>query len=394
MFKRFYIWQGVDLYHKQQFGSQFCSSRQKLIANLNKLGICKSQVDSIPESIREKQLSSAELILFIQNILSFLKAGISFQETLMQIFFQFKSPLIRYICCIIYTRIHLGESLSASFQGLNKNFPPFFLSMIKLAQLSGNLESGLQDCLDFYERMEQRKKKLREIISYPLFVLGFTLLLVLVILFAVIPMFQGVYRVYGDDLPILTKIAVALSDFLRSSYLEILAVLAVLLVLKKYSKITWLNPLYIFNHFNNKITHQLLDPFLFSYSLSILLAQALPLDSSLKVIGTMLTEDNKDKIDKIISLLHKGNNFCDSCKEVNFYWNDFSIFLITAEKSGDLSKGFLNIYKFWDKKFDVAIKIISQVSHFFIIAFAAFIILLIFLSIYLPLFELGTRSNL
>ena len=56
--------------------------------------------------------------------------------------------------------------------------------MIRLAQVEGNLEKGLQDCLDFYEKMEQRRKKLQEIINYPLFVLGFTFALVLLVLFA------------------------------------------------------------------------------------------------------------------------------------------------------------------------------------------------------------------
>ena len=51
--------------------------------------------------------------------------------------------------------------------------------MIELTQAGGNLEKGLQECLDFYERMEQRRKKLQEIINYPLFVLGFTFALIL-----------------------------------------------------------------------------------------------------------------------------------------------------------------------------------------------------------------------
>ena len=131
---------------------------------------------------------------------------------------------------------------------------------------------------------------MQEIINYPLFVLGFTFALVLLVLFALIPLFQGIYHIYGDDLPILTKIAVWLSDGLRSNYLLMLSILVILLLLKKYSSIHWLNPLNLVHYAASKLNQQLLDPFLFAYSMSILLAQAMPLDSSLKTVSSMLAK--------------------------------------------------------------------------------------------------------
>ena len=327
MFQKFYIWQGINLSsYNREFGYQISHNQKAIRQFLNQQGITQTRIEHIPAAVRHKELSIAELIFFIQSMLSFLRTGISFQEALVELFGQFKSSLLRYICCLLHYRLHRGENLKNSFATLSKNFPVFFLSMIRLAQVEGNLEKGLQDCLDFYEKMEQRRKKLQEIINYPLFVLGFTFALVLLVLFALIPLFQGIYHIYGDDLPILTKIAVWLSDGLRSNYLLMLSILVILLLLKKYSSIHWLNPLNLVHYAASKLNQQLLDPFLFAYSMSILLAQAMPLDSSLKTVSSMLAKENKNKLKKIIDLLHKGVAFSDACKKVNFYWKKFFFF--------------------------------------------------------------------
>lgn len=265
--------------------------------------------------------------------------------------------------------------------------------MIKVSQATGNLESGLKDCLEFYKKIQVRRKKLKEILSYPLMVLSFTILLVFLILFAIIPMFEGIYKSYGDDLPLLTKIVVFLSNGLRNNYLEIATLVVILLLLKKFSKQKWLSPLSLLNYFGNKLQHQLLDPFFFAYAINILLINAITLDSALKTASEMLTETNRKKATKIFELLHKGKTFCEACKEIDFYWKYFSIFLTTAEKYGNLALGFTNIYKYWDQKFDSNLKIITQISHFLIISLAALIILIIFLSVYLPIFEINTRGE-
>ena len=394
MFQKFYIWQGINLSsYNREFGYQISHNQKAIRQFLNQQGITQTRIEHIPAAVRHKELSIAELIFFIQSMLSFLRTGISFQEALVELFGQFKSSLLRYICCLLHYRLHRGENLKNSFATLSKNFPVFFLSMIRLAQVEGNLEKGLQDCLDFYEKMEQRRKKLQEIINYPLFVLGFTFALVLLVLFALIPLFQGIYHIYGDELPILTKIAVWLSDGLRSNYLLMLSILVILLLLKKYSSIHWLNPLNLVHYAASKLNQQLLDPFLFAYSMSILLAQAMPLDSSLKTVSSMLAKENKNKLKKIIDLLHKGVAFSDACKKVNFYWKEFSLFLNIAEKSGDLEVGFINIYKFWQQKFESKTKWMGRVLHSAIILITSCIILLIFLAVYLPIFELGTRGE-
>ena len=394
MFQRFYILQGINLYsHKREFGYQVSYTKNGIRRFLNQQGIAQSRIENIPAAVRHKELSVAELIFFIQSMLSFLRTGISFQEALAELFRHFKSPLLRYVCCLLHYRLHRGENLKDSFAALSKNFPAFFLSMIGLAQAGGNLEKGLQDCLSFYEKMEQRRKKVQEIINYPLFVLGFSLALVLLVLIAVIPLFQGVYHIYGSDLPVLTKIAVWLSNGLRNNYVTMLIVLAVLLLLKKYTVTYWLNPLSLLYYGTNRLKQQLLDPFLFSYSISILLNQAMPLDSSLKTIASMLAKENENKIQKIITLLHKGIAFSGACKKVNFYWKEFSLFLNIAEKSGDLEAGFVNIYKFWQQKFEFQTKWIGRILHSTFILIASCIILLIFLAVYLPIFELGTRGE-
>ena len=123
MFQKFYIWQGINLFsHQKEFGYQLSYTQKEIRQFLNLRGLTQTRIESIPAAIRDKEISTTELIFFIQSMLSFLRTGISFQEALAELFAQFKSPLLRYICCLLHYRLHKGESLKDSFKALSKCF--------------------------------------------------------------------------------------------------------------------------------------------------------------------------------------------------------------------------------------------------------------------------------
>ena len=391
IFKRLYLWQGINIVHKQKFGLKIAHSKSKLIKVLNKNGIYQVKITTIPSSVQHKQLSLVELLAFLRAISSYFRIGLSLQEALPQVASQFSLPLLKYISCSLYLGLHKGENLRVSFGNLEKNFPLFFLSMIRLSSTAGNLEKIFQDATDFYDKIAERKKKLQEAINYPLFVLGFTCLIVFLILFFIIPMFQGVYvNFQNDELPPLTQIAILVSDFLRANIIFLCGGLFWLIVFKKKKWLNQINPLSFFSYLKSILTRKLLDPLLFAYAMHNLLQQAVSLDDALCATSSVLAKENAKKVTSISKLLHSGKSFYQSCQQVNLYWKEFATIFTIAEKTGDLTTGFKNIYKFWDEKFDLKIQQFAKILQFLIIAFAGLIIFGVFLAVYLPLLELGS----
>jgi type IV pilus assembly protein PilC len=391
LFKKLYLWQGVDVIAEQKLGLEEASSKRQLDNFLNFRGIYQIKSIAIAESVKKKKLSLAELLTFLRAILSYLKIGVSLQDILPEVSKQFFSPLLKYVSYNLYLSLHKGENLKTAFSNLSQNFPLFFSSIIKISSDLGDLEKVFQDALNFYEKVEQREKKLQAAIQYPLFVLSFTIIMVFLILYFIMPMFQGVYFHFEKgELPVLTQVAVFLSDFLRMHLLLLCAFGFLLFLCKQKNWLSRLNPLSLFSYAKAILQRKLLDPLLFSYSTHNLLKQAVPLDKALEITANMLTKPNRKKAVTIAKQLHQGKNFYQACRQVDLYWKEFSALYIIAEKTGDLALGLKNIYKFWDEKFDAKINQLSKTLHLCIIVFSGIIIFLVFLAIYLPLLAIGS----
>lgn len=391
LLKKLYLWKGVDIIQEQKLGLEQAMSKRSLKKLLNHKGIYQIQTIAIAESLKQKKLSLTELLLFLRSILSYLRIGISLQEALLEISKQFSSSLLKYVSYNLYFSLHKGENLKTAFENLAQNFPLFFYSIIKISSNVGSLEQIFQDSLNFYEKVEQRNKKIREATQYPLFILGFTMTMVFLLLYFIIPMFQGVYANFGDSqLPLLTNLAVLISDFLHKYLVWLLLGVAWLFFCKKKNWFTIINPLSFFSYVKSILQKKLLDPLLFSYSMYNLLKQTVSLDKALEITASMLTKKNEKKTIAVAKQLHQGKTFYQACRQVGLYWKEFSVIFTIAEKTGDLASGLENIYKFWDEKFDNKVEQLSKILHLAIIAFAGLIIFLVFLAIYLPLLAIGS----
>lgn len=391
LFQRIYLWQGVDITQEKKLGLHQMRSKKKLEEFLHKNAIYQIKSTAVDSTIRQKRLSTTELLTFLRSILAYLKIGIPLQDALLEVSQQFSSVLLKYVSYSLYFSMHKGENLKTSFAALSQNFPLFFLSIIKISPNVESLEKVFQDAINFYEKLYQRNKKIKEAIQYPLFSFYFTLIMVFFLLYFIIPMFQGIYANFGNNnLPLLTQIAVFCSEFLRAYLFWLVGIFSFLLFCHYKRWFTRINPFSLFSVIKNIVQKKLLDPLLFSYSLYSLLQQSAPLDEALITTASMLTKENKRKMLQINQELHQGKSFYRACQHVNFYWKEFSFVFTIAEQTGDLASGLKNIYQLWEEKLDPKINSLSKALHLIIIVFSGAMIFFLFLAIYLPLLAVGS----
>ena len=389
--KKIYLWQGIDITQRKKLGLYQARNKKKLETSLNHEGIYQIKSTAIGIETKQKKLTTTELLDFLRSILAYLKIGVSLQEALLEISQQFSSKVLKYISYHLYLSMHKGEDLKTSFNNLSQNFPLFFLSIIKISPNVESLAKVFQDAIDFYEKLEQKNKKIKEAIQYPLFSLCFTITMVFFLLYFIMPMFQGIYANFENNkLPIMTTIAVFCSQFLRNYFFWIIGICFFLLLFHQKKWFYTINPLSLLSYLKNILQKKFLDPLLFSYALHNLLAQATPLYEALKITASMLTKENQKKILAVAQELHQGKSFYAACRKVNLYWKEFSFIFTIAEKTGDLSNGLKNIYKLWDEKLDPKINILAKILHLIIIVLSGAMIFFVFLAIYLPLLAIGS----
>lgn len=128
----------------------------------------------------------------------------------------------------------MGDVLSVAMEKRKDTFPKLLINMIKTAEMTGNLPETLDDMVDYYTEAESTKKQMKSAMMYPVIVTCFAAVVITFILMWVVPQFVDIYADLGSDIPTITKIVIAISDFLKNYLMYILLVIIVLILLFLY----------------------------------------------------------------------------------------------------------------------------------------------------------------
>ncbi len=120
-----------------------------------------------------------------------------------------------------------GSSISRALSAHPEVFSAFYINMVKSGEESGSLERSFYYLADYLDRTYQVVTKARNALVYPAFVIGVFILVMGLMLTMVIPRISQILIDSGQELPIYTKVVIAISDFFTHSLGLILVVLSV-----------------------------------------------------------------------------------------------------------------------------------------------------------------------
>ena len=124
-------------------------------------------------------------------------------------------------------RIMDGESISSAFANFPEVFDDVYVAIVQASEASGQLPVALKERAKAIKRSDKVLRKLKSAMIYPVIVLVMAFAAVIVFSVMAVPALSDLYKGTGIELPLITRIIVAFSDFLRSSPFALLGVLAV-----------------------------------------------------------------------------------------------------------------------------------------------------------------------
>ena len=118
-----------------------------------------------------------------------------------------------------------GRSLSASFADRGGDlFPATFVETVRAGEETGSVDKSFDTMHEHFDKVMKLKKKLRGAMAYPLFVLVIAVIVVIVLMVKVVPTFTAMFEDLGGELPGITKLLIAISDFFRDYILLMIAI--------------------------------------------------------------------------------------------------------------------------------------------------------------------------
>jgi type IV pilus assembly protein PilC len=172
---------------------------------------------------RRSRISSREFLIFNQELATLLKAGMPLVQSLDILRRRVANVLLKSVLDDVYERVRGGSSLSEAFEAHGTLFPGVYTASLLAGEKSGSLEQVIRRYVAYVKVVATVRRKTIAALVYPAILLILSLIVVSIIVLKVVPAFTAFYEQFGEDLPLSTRMIVAVSEIARTYLWLILA---------------------------------------------------------------------------------------------------------------------------------------------------------------------------
>ena len=326
-----------------------------------------------------QKIKSKELKVLCKQMSILLKSGCEITRILNILYEQSNKKLKRAIE-EVSINIQNGNNITESFEKTNL-FSSFFVNMLQAGELSGNLDKIMNDLAKYYDSEERLKSKIISISIYPIILIIMSMVSGFFILVFIIPNFEMIFEANGINPPLLTKILIGTSVFVREKYLYIffISLISILLVcyLIKYSP----KVKYIKDKLKLKI------PFI-NQMMILVIESGVQIVDAIDISSRAL--DNIIVYEKLsISREHirRGNEISYSISKSEVFSNSFISMLRIGEESGSLDETLSVTNDFYSEELNIKIEKAMKSVEPIITLVIGLIIGLFIIAMVIPMFD-------
>ncbi|MCW9014208.1 MAG: type II secretion system inner membrane protein GspF [Gammaproteobacteria bacterium] len=171
-------------------------------------------------------ISATDLALFTRQLATLVRAALPLDEALSAVGQQTEKPRIKSMIFAIRSKVMEGHTLAAGMSDFPRVFPDLYRSTIAAGEQSGHLDTVLDRLADYAESRQQMSSKIAQATIYPAILTVVAFLVVIGLLTFVVPQIVEVFENTGQQLPLLTRIMIGISEFLQDYFLLLIIGLA------------------------------------------------------------------------------------------------------------------------------------------------------------------------
>ncbi len=393
-------WKGRDRGGRPQGGVLVADSKDAV------LGVLRRQ-QIVPITVKEKGKEIAlpklrrgvpekTLAVFTRQFSVMIDAGLPLVQCLQILGEQQDNKAFQRMLLQVREDVESGSSLANAMKKHPQAFNELYVNMVAAGEAGGILDTILQRLATYIEKAARLKAQVKSAMIYPIAVISIAALVVYIILWKVIPVFAALFMSLGADLPLPTKIVVALSKFVGRFWWLIVGVLAAIgFAVRRY---------YATERGRLVIDGLLLKaPILgvvlrkiavarFCRTLGTLLSAGVPVLESLEI--TARTSGNaviERAILEVRKQVEEGKNLADPLKSTNQFPPMVVQMIAVGEATGAMDTMLGTIAEFYEEEVDVAVAGMMKLIEPILIFFLGVVIGGIVIAMYLPMFSLISK---
>jgi type IV pilus assembly protein PilC len=379
-------------------GELAAASKSDLINNLKRQQI---NVTKMSEKGKEFNLptfgggvDSKELAVFTRQFSVMIDAGLPLVQCLEILAGQQENKMFQKVLTGTRAAVEGGSTLSAAMRQYEKVFDSLYVNLVEAGETGGILDTILQRLSSYIEKNVKLKRAVKSALVYPIAVLSVAASVIVLLLWKVVPIFATLFLGLGVNLPLPTRIVIAMSNFVGSifGFLILVTIIVVCIGLK-----VW---------YGTPVGRMAIDRALlklpvlglllrkiavarFTRTLGTLISSGVPILEGLEITartaGNALIEKSLMEVRKG---LEQGRNLSEPLKDTNVVPGMVTQMIGVGEQTGAMDAMLQKIADFYEDEVDAAVKDLLAALEPIMIVFLGVVVGGIVISMYLPLFSL------
>ncbi len=339
-------------------------------------------------------LSASELALLTRQLATLAAAGLPLEEALLAVSQQNENPRAQSILLGVRSRVMEGHSLADGLADFPQAFPDLYRATVSAGEQSGHLDAVLERLADFTESRQILQQQIRNAMIYPIALVVTAISIISFMLAYVVPKVVYIFENYDQQLPLLTRIMIASSDFIRGYWLAIIAVVVLAVVgirflLKKDGPRRRYHRMLLSIPVVAKLTRGI-NTARFTQTLSILAGSGVPILESLRIASQVVVNmPMREAVEEASLRIREGAMISRSLAASKLFPPMTTHLISSGEASGKLEEMLARAATNQEREVDGLVATLLGIMQPMLVIVMAFIVLLIVLAILLPIFEIN-----
>lgn len=379
-------------------------SEKEAIEKVNAQGLIPLQIEEHRELRRQvpsperssfgAAVGSRQITIFSRQLASLLKAGVPILRCLSIIREQSDDRTFRLMVQNIHKKVEDGTQFSAVLSEYPRIFSPLYIAMVRAGEDSGQMPDVLLKISDYRVKQEEMIGRIRMAMAYPVLMALVGVGTVIFMFTMVMPRLMRIYNDMGQNLPLSTKLLLAITRGLRESWPMILIILAAAALAGLQASRTKAGRTFISLF---KLRLPVFGPFLvkaelarFARTLELLLRSGIPILRALGIaIPVVSNEIIKDKLTRSYRQLEQGGTLGRSLRETTVVPVFMSNLISVGEESGKLIDSLSELASAYERDTDESIRILGSLLEPVMILIMGLIVGFIVMAMLLPIFQIN-----
>ncbi|MDX1501016.1 MAG: type II secretion system F family protein [Thermoanaerobaculia bacterium] len=342
---------------------------------------------------RRNRIAPQSLLLFNQELAALLRSGLPVLQSLRMMADRERDPFFREVLGSIRDQVESGADLSRAFASFGALVPPLYPATLAAGERTGELEQVIRRFVRYQQLVMEARKRVVTALVYPTVLIGLSLILIGVMTFYVVPKFTEFFDALGSELPLLTRMIVGASLFVRDNWLLTLVTLAVAAMAVRQWKSSpggelTVDRLKLRVPLLGGVFHRMAMSE-FCRSLSTLLSGGIPvvqaLDNSVAAIGNTWI---RRLVAPVTGQVREGKPLHEALEETGVSPDIATDMIKVGEATGALDEMLANASDFLDQEVENRMQRIMSLLEPVMLVLMGTIVTLLLVAIYLPLFSL------